>query len=115
MDVLEREKSLSLEVLIGFFVDIYKNALISILKLIIDRIFWASFIIFHNKECRFLKLQGLEYCPDLNLAHIELEVVQALRVLLEQVDEDRDQLQLLEGLHVVLAHAQLPQGACSIQ
>ena len=39
MDVLEREKSLSLEVLIGFFVDIYNNALISILKLIIDRIF----------------------------------------------------------------------------
>ena len=49
-------------------------------------------------------------CQHLDLALIKLEIVQTLRVVLQETNEDGDQLQLLETLHIVLTHGQLPQG-----
>ena len=48
---------------------------------------------------------------DLDLALVELKIVKTLAVVFKESYQHRHQLQLLEALHVVLAHGELPEGA----
>ena len=50
-----RKRVLSLQVLIGIFVDIYKKMLYFPFWSSWDRILSVSFILFHNRTCRLLK------------------------------------------------------------
>ena len=48
---------------------------------------------------------------DIDFLRVELEVVERVAVLLEDLDEDGDEAELLEALHVLGRRGALPDGA----